>query len=219
MSEIIKLEHLTIKAGTQTIVDDLSLAIQAGEFVGIKGPSGSGKSTVLKFLSQLIDPNLDCQGTYELNGESYLNYEATQLRKQVSYCFQNPVLFGDTVKENLAFPYEIRQETFDEGRAIQLLEDFGLDESFLQAAIGSLSGGEKQRVALVRNLLFPPKVLLLDEVTSSLDPASRDHVWNYLLHYRQDHEVTYLMVSHVEEDHDYTDRTIQLKKTVREEED
>ena len=77
-------------------------------------------------------------------------------RKEVSYCFQQPVLFGQTVADNLAFPFIIRQFPFDQHRALAALAAVDLPPRFLEQAISELSGGEKQRVALVRNLLFDP---------------------------------------------------------------
>ena len=207
---IIQVDHLNIASDQGDIIKDLSFTIEAGEFVGIKGPSGSGKSTLLTYLAQLYDPALKVSANYQLNGQAIEDYSPTSIRKQVSYCFQSPQLFGHTVRENLAFPFEIRGEDFDEGLAKQGLEAMALDTHFIDKAIDTLSGGEKQRVALIRNLFFEPKVLLLDEITSALDAKSRDLVWSWLKDYRDKHQVTYLMVSHIESEHEMTDRSLTL---------
>ncbi|KAA9290581.1 MULTISPECIES: ABC transporter ATP-binding protein [Aerococcus] len=210
---IIQVDHLTIASDQGDIIKDLSFTIEAGEFVGVKGPSGSGKSTLLKYLAQLYDPALQVSGSYQLNGQAIEDYPPTTIRKQVSYCFQSPQLFGHTVRENLAFPFEIRGEDFDEDLAKRGLEAMALDRHFIDKEIDTLSGGEKQRVALIRNLFFEPRVLLLDEITSALDAKSRDLVWSWLKDYRAKHQVTYLMVSHIDSEHEMTDRTLTLSAT------
>ena len=90
-------------------------------------------------------------------------------RRASSYCFQQPTLFGETVADNLAFPYQIRKQVMDTKRVVTALNNVGLSERTLHQPIIELSGGERQRVALIRNILFLPKVLLLDEVTAGLD--------------------------------------------------
>ena len=212
MSTLIQVDHLSIANADYEIIKDLSFEIEEGEFVSITGPSGSGKSTVLKYLAQLNDPTLKISGEYHLDKKPVNDYKPVELRQLVSYCYQTPTLFGDMVRDNLAFPYEIRHETFDEERAADLLSKVALDGTFLDKAITSLSGGERQRVALVRNLLYPAKVLLLDEVSSALDLPTRELVWEWLNQYRKDHKVTILMVSHIEQEHAMADRRIEIKK-------
>ncbi|EHR37033.1 ABC transporter ATP-binding protein [Facklamia languida] len=212
MTAMIKVDHLNIASDQQMIIQDLSFEIQKGEFVSITGPSGSGKSTVLKYLAQLLDPRLQVSGDYQLMGREASDYTPVELRQHVAYFFQTPSLFGETVQDNLAFPYEIRHQPFDQKRAEQLLQEVDLSASFLNKSITSLSGGERQRVALVRNLMFPAEVLLLDEISSALDYATRQIIWRMLNQYRQDHEATILMISHMDEEHEMTDRRIEITK-------
>lgn len=212
MTAIIKVDHLTIASDKQEIIKDLSFEIQKGEFVSITGPSGSGKSTVLKYLAQLLDPTLEVTGDYQLMGKEASLYTPVNLRQHVAYFFQTPTLFGETVRENLAFPYEIRHQDFDQDRAEYLLNQVKLSPSFLDKAVSSLSGGERQRVALVRNLMFPAEVLLLDEISSALDYETRQTIWGMLNRYRQDTQATLLMVSHLDEEHQMTDRQIEIVK-------
>ncbi len=212
MTAMIKVDHLNIASDQQRIIQDLSFEIQKGEFVSITGPSGSGKSTVLKYLAQLLDPRLKVSGDYQLMGKAVSEYTPVELRQHVAYFFQTPSLFGETVRDNLAFPYEIRRQAFDQKRAEQLLQEVDLSAPFLNKSITSLSGGERQRVALVRNLMFPAEVLLLDEISSALDYATRQIIWRMLTQYRQDHEATILMISHMDEEHEMTDRKIEITK-------
>ena len=212
MTTIIKVDNLSIANERQAIINQLSFEIQQGEFVSITGQSGSGKSTVLKFLAQLNDPTLKVSGSYQLLGQDVNDYSPIELRQIVSYFYQTPSLFGDTVRDNLAFPYEIRHEEFDEQRAIEMLNNVDLSQSFLDKNIKSLSGGERQRVALIRNLMYPSKVLLLDEISSALDFNTRQIIWSWLEKYRQEHGATILMVSHLDEEHEMTDRKIEIVK-------
>lgn len=212
MTTIIKVDNLSIANERQAIINQLSFEIQQGEFVSITGQSGSGKSTVLKFLAQLNDPTLKVSGSYQLLGKDVNDYSPIELRQIVSYFYQTPSLFGDTVRDNLAFPYEIRNEEFNEKRAIEMLNNVDLSSSFLDKNIKSLSGGERQRVALIRNLMYPSKVLLLDEISSALDLNTRQIIWSWLDQYRQENNATILMISHLDEEHEMTDRQIEIVK-------
>ncbi len=87
-------------------------------------------------------------------------------RQKVSYCFQQPTLFGETVYDNLLFPFTVRQEAFNQEKVVALLQQVKLPAAYLEKKIAELSGGERQRVALLRNIIFVPDVLLLDEVTT-----------------------------------------------------
>lgn len=149
-----------------TIINDLSLCIEKNDFISIVGPSGSGKSTFLKLCSNLISPS---KGTILFHDNNYITYDSVQLRKKIAYCFQTPYLFGNKVIENLNFPFEIRDKVPNLNQMYTLLSKFNLEKSILSKDTKNLSGGEKQRIALIRTLLFPPEILLLDEVTSALD--------------------------------------------------
>lgn len=149
-----------------TIINDLSLCIEKNDFISIVGPSGSGKSTFLKLCSNLISPS---KGTILFHDNNYITYDSVQLRKKIAYCFQTPYLFGNKVIENLNFPFEIRDKVPNLDQIYTLLSKFNLEKSILSKDTKNLSGGEKQRIALIRTLLFPPEILLLDEVTSALD--------------------------------------------------
>ncbi|WP_373758136.1 ATP-binding cassette domain-containing protein, partial [Jeotgalibaca porci] len=150
MNSILEVKHLSFSVGEKEILKDISFKIQKGDFLTIKGPSGSGKSTLLKLLAAIMNPST---GEIIYKGKPLSEYEITDYRKEVSYSFQNAALFGTTVADNLMFPYEIRNEPFDRDRAIALLDKVMLSEQYLDQKITELSGGEKQRVALIRNVL------------------------------------------------------------------
>lgn len=157
----------------KTILKDITLSVSPGDYISVVGPSGSGKSTLLKLFCHLISPS---EGTILFHGKDMMRCDPMELRKKIGYCFQTPVLFGETVEDNLSFPYSVRGQKFDRERAAEMLERFGLEANIISHKAGTLSGGEKQRVGLVRSLLFQPEVLLLDEATSALDAENKQTV-------------------------------------------
>ena len=212
VSELIQINNLTIKTNTQTIISNLSFDVHPNEILTINGPSGSGKSTVLKYLAQLQSPALTTSGDYLFKGENVEDIDPIELRQNVSYCFQSPTLFGETVRDNLQFSYDIRDMDFDEELAKDLLSHVQLPKSYLDKDITTLSGGEKQRVALIRNVQFRPDILLLDEITSALDSDTRKIIWEWLNQYRKENNVTVIIVSHIKKEQQLADRIITLDK-------
>lgn len=174
------------------ILHDLSIDFSPGSYVSIIGPSGSGKSTFLRLCCNLISPT---KGTVLFHGKDVLQQNPIELRKKIGYCFQEPVLWGNTVDDNLSFPFQVRKQEIDEKKISGLLASFGLDERFRKSEIKNLSGGEKQRVALIRTLLFEPEILLLDEVTSALDADNTGLVEKAILGLNQ-RGITVLWVTH-----------------------
>ncbi|WP_125711005.1 ABC transporter ATP-binding protein [Lacticaseibacillus porcinae] len=194
MTNIFELNQINLTIDDKPLLQDINLTVPTGAYLTLTGPSGSGKSTLLRVLATLMTPT---SGTIAFNGKPQADYLKTDYRKLVSYCFQQPSLFGDTVRDNLAFPFDIRKIDFDSAQAITALQSVDLPETMLDAKITSLSGGEKQRVALIRNLLFPPQVLLLDEVTTGLDPDTKAIV-HQLIESHHHQGITVIAVTHDE---------------------
>ncbi len=193
---IFELKNLTVEADDKKILKNINLTITENTHLTLTGPSGSGKSTLLKVLSTLQ--------SYSAGSAKYLGKELSELepisyRREVSYCFQQPVLFGETVRDNMIFPFELRKLPFDEPKVLTELSKVNLTADFLNQEISKLSGGEKQRVALVRNLIFEPKVLLLDEVTTGLD-ADNKAIVRALIEQSHANGATILEVTHDESD-------------------
>lgn len=188
------------------ILTDISFTVMPGEFVTIAGPSGSGKSTLLRLIATLLTPTT---GTITYAGQPQSSYEKTAYRRKVSYCFQQPSLFGRTVQDNLTFPFTIRQQPADPERLTAALATMSLPATMLTKPITELSGGEKQRVALLRNLLFEPKLLLLDEVTTGLDAVTKDTV-HQVIAAANARGVTVLSVTHDDRELAQATRTITI---------
>lgn len=189
---ILKIKALTYIADNTKILDNISLEIKSGELVSIVGSSGCGKSTLLKLCADLISTT---EGSIQFKGKSYDNYDPIKLRRKISYCVQIPQLFGDIVEDNLVFPFKIRNDEVDYDRIDELLERFNLDKGYLSKKVNSLSGGEKQRIAIIRNLIYKPDILLLDEATSALDKENARRMEEYIkeLNYEG---VTVLWITH-----------------------
>ena len=163
---LLKVENLTYEADKRTILDDINLNIEKGETIAIIGPSGSGKSTLLKQLNNLISPT---KGKLYLHDKLYEDYSPEELRSRVSYLMQQSELISSTIEDNMKFPCEARGDKFDKEKAKQLINQVGLGNYDLDAEIEHMSGGERQRITIARQLMYEPEVLLLDESTSALD--------------------------------------------------
>lgn len=174
---ILSIREGTYNSSDSNILNGVSFDIKKGDCISIIGRSGSGKSTLLKICADLIPIS---SGNIYFKGKCYTSYNPLDLRKKISYCIQIPHLFGKNVAENLEFPFKIRKEHINKNRIIELLRRFNLNEGFLEKDINALSGGEKQRVAIIRNLLYTPEILLLDESTASLDSENAKAVEDYV---------------------------------------
>ena len=146
--------------------------MRPGDRLGVLGPSGAGKTVLLRAIA-LLDP-LD-EGSIRWDGGAVRGEAVPEYRKQVIYLHQRPALLEGTVEDNLRHPFTLaahRDRAFDPGRAEDLLARLGRDRGFLAKNSRDLSGGESQLVGLIRALQLDPAVLLLDEPTASLDPAT-----------------------------------------------
>lgn len=194
---ILDLQHVGYQVHDQQILADINLTVEEDDYLTITGPSGGGKSTLLKIIATMISATA---GDIFYQGKNLNQYDPILYRREVSYCFQQPTLFGNDVLENLSFPAKIRRTDFDKARAIQLMQYVKLDEKMLTQPIKELSGGEKQRVALIRNLMYLPKILLLDEITTGLDAANKAIVWELIERLKGDSGVTLIAVTHDEQE-------------------
>ncbi|XP_073111706.1 ABC transporter B family member 11 isoform X5 [Elaeis guineensis] len=185
----IEFQHVSFRYPTRPdiqILEDFCLAIQSGKTVALVGESGSGKSTVVSLLQRFYDPD---SGQILLDGLEIQKLQITWLRQQMGLVSQEPVLFDDTIRANIAYgkggeatEAEIlaAAESANAHQFISALQQ-GYDTSVGERGV-QLSGGQKQRVAIARAIIKDPKILLLDEATSALDAESERVVQDTLDH-------------------------------------
>jgi ABC-2 type transport system ATP-binding protein len=152
--------------GQQKALDEVSFSIKSGEIVGFLGPNGAGKSTMMRILTTYLNAN---EGTASVNGHDVVE-EQREVQKSIGYLPENNPLYPDMyVKEYLSFSAEVYKLTDSKKRIDEVIEETGLT-SHVGKKIQELSKGYKQRVGLANALLHRPKVLILDEPTTGLDP-------------------------------------------------
>jgi putative ABC transport system ATP-binding protein len=154
--------------GSVEVLRGINVTIPLNGITALVGPSGSGKSAVLRLCNRLEVPTSGC---VTLDDTDLADLDPLALRRRVGMVFQRPVLFAGTVADNLAVAAASINN--DAPAATAALERCGLDAGLLERTADQLSGGEAQRMCLARTLLTGPEVVLMDEVTSSLDPQSR----------------------------------------------
>ncbi|MBJ3591632.1 iron ABC transporter ATP-binding protein FetA [Salmonella enterica subsp. enterica serovar Saintpaul] len=207
-SILLQLKKVGWQTGGTQILNNICFNLHAGEFKLITGQSGCGKSTLLKIVASLISPST---GEIFFEGKEVATLKPEAYRQQVSYCAQTPVLFGDTVYDNLIFPWQIRDKRPQADAFLEDLARFELPETILKKSIHELSGGEKQRISLIRNLQFLPKILLLDEITSALDEANKRNVNELIHHYVREKNIAVLWVTHDKDEINHADNIITLQ--------
>lgn len=217
----IKIEHLNYiySEGTayeKKALDDISLEIPSGQFVGVIGHTGSGKSTLVQHLNGLIKAT---GGAVYFNGENIYadGYSMKALRSKVGLVFQYPEyqLFEVDVFTDVCFgPKNLGLEKEEiEKRAYEALRQVGLKEKYYKKSPFELSGGQKRRAAIAGILAMQPEVLILDEPTAGLDPKGRDDILDQIAKLQKERGITVILVSHSMEDiAKYVDRIIVMEK-------
>jgi putative ABC transport system ATP-binding protein len=212
----IELERLTrrLPSGGRelTILQDVDLAIPAGEFAAVLGPSGSGKSTLLALMAGLDRPT---SGEVRIDGQPIQSLSEDQLallrRRKVGFVFQTFQLLGNlTARENVLLPLELAGLPEPRRRADELLDSVGLADRGHHYPT-QLSGGEQQRVALARAFATRPPILLADEPTGNLDGTTGRLVLEILLELRRRHGTTLVLVTHDPAVASYADRLVHLR--------
>ncbi len=208
MSSVLELKNLSFVYGQKTpfekrAVDNVSLSIEKGEFIGIIGHTGSGKSTLVQMLNGLIQPT---EGQVLLDGEDIWQNpkEIRKVRFKVGMVFQYPEyqLFEETVYKDIAFgPTNMGKSEQEIDLAVRKAAEFtDLKPELLQKSPFDLSGGEKRRAAIAGVIAMEPEVLVLDEPTAGLDPMGRDVLLSQIVQYHKKRKNTVLLVSHSMED-------------------
>ncbi|VEF46971.1 putative phosphate ABC transporter ATP-binding protein [Bacillus freudenreichii] len=175
------------------ILKDVTGSFPDGKITTLAGPSGAGKTTLLKLCNGLISPT---GGDIYIHGKHIREYNPVDLRRQVGIALQNAPMVKGSVYQNLSLPLELAGKQLSEKEAVSFLEDVGLDKSFLHRDSKDLSGGQKQKVSIARTLVNRPRILLLDEITSSLDLTSCKEIEQLIVKINQRYNVTMVWITH-----------------------
>lgn len=217
--EVKNLTHTYMKGTVfeHKALNDVSLRIEDGEFIGLIGHTGSGKSTFIQHLNALLKPN---SGNIIIDGVDITakGVAMKKIRQTVGLVFQYPEhqLFEETVYKDIAFgPQNLGlPEAEVKDRIMEAMELVGLDfEKLKDVSPFELSGGQKRRVAIAGVLAMKPKVLILDEPTAGLDPKGRDEILGEIKNLHGKQKLTVILVSHSMEDiANLVDRIIVMNK-------
>ncbi|WHY75598.1 ABC transporter ATP-binding protein [Neobacillus sp. WH10] len=194
---MIEFKSVVKKYRTKTIINPLSLKIEAGQLVVFIGPSGCGKTTLLKMINKLVQPT---SGKIFVNGTDISTMNPIELRRNIGYVIQNTGLFPHmSIKENLELIPKLKGEDPDsiEKKTKELLEMVGLDPTeYLNRFPKELSGGQQQRVGVARAFSTNSDIILMDEPFSALDPVTRGSLQDELFQMQKELNKTIVFVTH-----------------------
>lgn len=186
----IKIESVKKKFLDKTVLDIDYLEIESGKITGITGPNGSGKTTLMNIIGGM---DKDYQGNITYNDKML----DKQIVENMTYVFQKPYLFRRSVSENIIYPLKIRN--YDKIKGKELVKKIIIDlkiEDLIELKAHKLSGGESQKVALARALVFSPNILLLDEPTSNIDPEYINTMESVISKFHKQTKGTIVIVTH-----------------------
>ena len=209
MEFILKIHQLSKTLQGKTIIENITFDIKKGEIITLVGPSGGGKTTLLRCINRLIEPDF---GTITFETKDISKIHPPMLRKNIILVPQDSIMFPGTVEQNISLALNIHN-SYDKQRIIESLTDTGLPTSFLDKQAQTLSGGEKKRVALARALALSPKMLLLDEPTTGIDPKNLETVEERIMSFSRQRQLTVIWVTHdVEQAKRVSNRIANLKR-------
>lgn len=198
MENIISIEHLNKHFGEVKAVQDLSFCVKTGELFAFLGINGAGKSTTINIICGQLSKN---SGHVEIDGAD-LDRDPDRIKRELGVVFQNSVLDAAlSVYDNLesrAALYGILGQDFKK-RLSELSALLGF-EDLLKRPVGKLSGGQRRRIDIARALLHKPKILILDEPTTGLDPQTRKTIWNIIDRLRSQENLTVFLTTHYMEE-------------------
>ncbi|EEU30334.1 putative choline ABC transporter, ATP-binding protein OpuBA [Limosilactobacillus coleohominis 101-4-CHN] len=194
---MIRYDHVAKTYSSVPVIRDVSFDIDEGDLFVLVGPSGSGKTTLLKMFNRLTVPT---EGNVYYQGKKIKDYDLQQLRLQTGYVLQDSSLFPNlNLQDNIAIQLEQQgiAKTKRHQRACELLRAVDMDpEKYAQRMPNELSGGEQQRVGIIRALAAKPAVILMDEPFSALDPVVRRQLQDLVLRLQKQTKTTIIFVTH-----------------------
>jgi len=193
---MITFKNVNKEFSSKPILHDINLKIHKGESFCLLGKSGSGKTTLLKLINKLILPK---NGIIKVMDNDIAEMNNKGLRENIGYIIQSGGLFPHLkISDNIALPLKLAKvsKSTIKKRVIELIQQIGLDESYLTRYPSSLSGGQQQRIGIARAIANYPKILLMDEPFSALDPILREQMQNDFLQMESLQDITKVIVTH-----------------------
>lgn len=193
---LLEIQYLSKKFDDKKVLENINLSLEKGKTLGIIGPTGSGKTTLLRIIDLLDNPS---SGKIFFNGQEISKSEKEKMKKRrnIGMVFQKPIFFKGTVLDNIYYGLKIRglnEDSYQE-KVKDLLNSLGMS-GYEQRDASTLSGGETQRMALVRALITDPDLLLLDEPTANLDPISTEKIENLIEKLQSETKITIILATH-----------------------
>lgn len=189
----LQLEHVSYEVNGVEIIKQVTGYVPTGKTTALIGPSGAGKTTLLKLCNGLISPN---DGQIYIEGKRIEEQSPMSVRRQVGIVLQSSPMIPGTVHDNLALPLQLQGQTLSDELAKETMERVGLNPSLLKRDAREISGGQQQKVSIARTLLNQSKILLLDEITASLDPSSLQEIEDVISELNETEEITVVWITH-----------------------
>ena len=194
---MIEYKHVALGYTEKEVLRNVNLCIEQGEFMVLVGPSGSGKTTMLKMINRLLEPT---DGNIYMDEKRIKDYDERELRLSTGYVLQAIALFPNlTVAENIALIPEMKSWSKEQiaSKTEELLDKVGLPATeYAKRMPSELSGGEQQRIGIVRAIIGEPKILLMDEPFSALDAISRKQLQELTKALHKEFGMTTIFVTH-----------------------
>jgi len=213
-SELLEINNIVIdskeiRLGEQLLIEDVYLVANRGDIIGITGDSGSGKSTIAKFLLKFREIN-----NIKINDIDIRKYTNESLRRKISYYSQNTPILSKTLADNISMGRSIENEEFEKLFKIDFIKEFFSDNFDMKYEISengiNLSGGEKQKIALMRLFLEKTDLIILDEITNAIDQITSDQIIETIIKYSQDKII--IIITHNENTSKYFTKTYKITK-------
>lgn len=192
----ITLDRVSFAYSEESVISNMSLEIEKGSFVCITGESGCGKSTLLRLMNGLLLPQ---EGKIKIEDRYLMSTNLVEIRRKMGYILQEGSLFPHlTAYQNMSYCLDLigMSEMQKKERILALLPLMNLDKSLLEKYPHELSGGQSQRVGIIRGIAHKPSIVLMDEPFSALDPETRESLQNLVKSIHQKTQTTFVMVTH-----------------------
>lgn len=219
LKQVIEIVNLKKSFGSQQVLEDISLNLFKGENLVVLGKSGSGKSVLIKCIVRLLIPDGGTIQVLDENISTLNNDRLGELRQKIGFLFQSGALYDSmSVKENLEFPLRRIRKNLTEKeiqeKILEVLENVGLADA-LNKMPSQLSGGMQKRISLARTIIIDPMIMLYDEPTTGLDPATSDEISLLINEVQKKYKTSSIIITHdIECARNTADRIIMLNDGV-----